>query len=745
MSVRPLINGGSAQRRGRSRCGARRRPVLAAVALLASIAAGCGAKRGDEKDGSASAGVAAGRAGAAATSPPASIFVISIDTLRADRLPAYGYAEGATPAIDGLRRDGLLYEQAYAACPLTLPSHASLFTGRLPPSHGVRDNIGYRLDGESVPTLARLLRDRGFATAGAVSAYVLRGSTGIAAGFERWDDGIEVQGEEALGQLERPGPQTVAIALEHLGALPQRPIFLFLHLYEPHAPYQPPEPWRSRHADPYDGEVAAADAALGTFLDGLRRLGLYDGSIIVLLGDHGEGFGDHGEKEHGILLNRESIQVPLLVKLPAGARAGESVERPVHLVDVLPTIAEIVGLDLPADLPGRSLLDAGGEERALYSESYYPRLHYGWSGLRSLVEGRYHFIDGPAPELYDVEVDPAEKHNVLRQQPEVSRRLRSRLAAMEESLAEPEAATPEEAARLAALGYLSSTAGAGTERAVDPKAALPALDQLEHSMKLGVAGRHREAVSILEGLVERYPGMLDARFALCSAYRSLGRPDAAIECNRQAISIAPVAANGMLVEIARIFLDQGSLEQAEEHARAVLDSLPVEGNDVLARVAIERRDAAAAQRYAEAAAGAEKVPRAESIILLARTHMLQGRFDQGLALLDQLRARLQAKNLPLPPELEFQRGEALAYLERSEAAAAAFREEIRCYPGNADAYSRLAFVYAVRHEFDRIDPLLEAMVAANPRRETYLLAAETAQRLGDRDGSKRWLERADAL
>ena len=207
----------------------------------------------------------------------------------------------------------------------------------------------------------------------------------------------------------------------------------------------------------------------------------------------------------------------------------------------------------------------------------------------------------------------------------------------------------------------------------------------------------------------------------CSAYRNLGRSDAAIECNRQAISIAPVAANGMLVEIARIFLHEGRLEQAEEHARAVLDSLPVEGNDVLARVAIERRDAAAAQRYAEAAAGAEKVPRAESMILLARTHMLQGRFDQGLALLDQLRARLQVKNVPLPPELEFQRGEALAYLDRSEEAAAAFREEIRCYPGNADAYSRLAFVYAVRKEFDRIDPLLEAMVAANPRRETYLL------------------------
>jgi arylsulfatase A-like enzyme len=680
-----------------------------------------------------------------AAKPLASIILVSIDTLRADRLPAYGYAKGSTPAMDGLRRDGLLYEQAYTACPLTLPSHVSLFTGRLPPAHGVRDNIGYRIDGESIPTLARLLRERGFATAAAVSAYVLRGSTGIAAGFDRYDDGIEVEAEVGLGHLERPGPQTVAIALEHLGALPRRPLFFFLHLFEPHAPYSPPEPWRSRHSDPYDGEVAAADAALGAFLDGLRRAGLYDGSLIVLLGDHGEGLGDHGEKEHGILLHRETIRVPLIVKLPGGARGGESVARPVHLVDVLPTIAGVAGLALPAGLPGRSLVDDSDQARRLYSETYYPRLHFGWSGLRSLVDGRFHFIDGPAPELYDVEADPAETRNVLRDHPAVARRLRSELEAMEESLAEPEPVTPREAARLAALGYLSAPVKVASDQPVDPKQGLPALDDLKRAIDLAREGRHPEAVALLEGLIDRFPGMLDGRFALCSGYRNLGRFDDAIECHRRAIAIAPVAANGSLIELARIFLDLGRLDRAEEHARAALEGLPVEGNDVLARVVIARGDAAAAQRHAEAAVAAEILPRAESVILLARTHMLQGGFGEGLALLDEVRSRLQAKNLELPPELEFERGEALANLGRSTEAAAAFGEEIRRYPANADAYTRLAYVHAVRKEFDRIDPLLAAMVEANPRRETYLLAAETAGRLGDEQGRESWLRRANEV
>jgi tetratricopeptide (TPR) repeat protein len=628
---------------------------------------------------------------------------------------------------------------------LTLPSHTTLFTGRLPPSHGVRDNVGYRLDGDSMPTMAGLLRARGFATDAAVSAYVLRASTGIAAGFDGYDDGIEVEAEEGLGHLERAGAQTVAIALERLRAHPRRPLFFFLHLFEPHAPYAPPEPWRSRLADPYDGEVATADAAVGTFLDGLRRAGLYDESLIVLLGDHGEGLGDHGEKEHGILLNRETIQVPLLVKLPGGAHAGESVAWPVHLVDVLPTIAASVELDLPADLPGRSLLDAGADGRLVYSETYYPRLHFGWSGLRSLVDGRFHFIDGPAPELYDLEVDPAEQRNLLRDQPAVARRLRSRLEEMQESLAEPAPATPKEAARLAALGYLSAPASATADRGIDPKEGLPALDDLQHSIDLAKEGRHLEAVAILEGLVRRFPGMLDARFALCTAYRNLRRLDQAIECHRRAIATAPVAANGSLVEIARILLERRELEQAEEHARAVLEDLPVEGNDILARAAIARGDAAAAQRYAEASASAETLPRPDSVILLARTHMLQGRFEQGLALLDQLRSRLQAKGLASPPELEFQRGEALAYLKRSEEAVAAFREEIRAYPRNADAYSRLCYVYAVLRQFDRIDPTLQAMVAANPRRETYLLAAETTHRLGDEEASRSWLRQAETV
>ena len=293
--------------------------------------------------------------------PEAPVVVISIDTLRADRLPIYGYDGVATPALDALAVDSLIFDEAYTSAPLTLPAHASMFTGVHPYDHGVRDNVGFRLDTEAWPTLSQMLATEGYATGAAVSAYVLRSATGLGAAFDHYEDGIEVADPEALGEVQRPGSETLAAAQSWLDGLSGQgaaePFFLFLHLFEPHSPYRAPEPFFSRYADnPYDGEIAAVDALVGQFLDDLRRRGIYDDSLVVLLSDHGEALGDHGEPEHGILLYRETIRVPLMVKLPGSASAGERTAAAVELVDLVPTVLKVLGMEVPDGLAGRSWL-----------------------------------------------------------------------------------------------------------------------------------------------------------------------------------------------------------------------------------------------------------------------------------------------------------------------------------------------------------------------------------------------------
>ena len=348
--------------------------------------------------------------------PGAPVVLVSIDTLRADHLPAYGYPHVKTPHIDRLRRDAILYERAYSPAPLTLPAHVSLLTGLLPFEHGVRDNLGYRFDPKAHSTLATLLRAKGYATGSFVSAHVLRGGTGLASGFDVYDDQVAAPagvGVEALGRVQRRGEETLAAARSWLEGVAPKPFLLFLHIYEPHSPYDPPEPYRSQAAHPYDGEIAKSDEVVGGLLDELRRSGVYERAIVVLVSDHGEGLGEHGEDEHGILLYRWALHVPLLVKLPGGLRAGSSVRTPVQLIDLLPTLANLLDLPVPKGLRGRSLVAEPSQERRIYAETFYPRIHLGWSELRSLLDERWQYIEGRRRELYELREDPSQLTNRL--------------------------------------------------------------------------------------------------------------------------------------------------------------------------------------------------------------------------------------------------------------------------------------------------------------------------------------------
>jgi arylsulfatase A-like enzyme/Flp pilus assembly protein TadD len=679
----------------------------------------------------------------APSAPQAPVVLISIDTLRADHLPAYGYRGVATPAIDRLRRDAVLFGNAYTSAPLTLPSHCSILTGLPPAGHGVRDNIGYRLDTARTPTLADRLRRHGYATGAAVSAYVLRAATGLGASFDRYDDGIEFLADQTLGQLQRAAPETTRAAEAWIDAHRTGPFFYFVHYYEPHTPYEPPEPWKSRYKDrPYDGEIATVDASVGELLDHLRRIGVYDRAVILLLADHGEGLGDHGEKEHGILLYRETIRVPLLLKLPGGERAGARIDAPAELLDVVPTVLGVLGLEAPAELPGRSLLDLDHiPARRLYSETFYPRLHFGWSPLAALSGARYAYIEGPDPELYDLAADPGERANVLARERRVYADMKAELATHAAALVEPGKVGGEEAAKLAALGYAARPVRAAAGPLPDPKKAVADLPRIKRAYEMAAAGDRAGAIAILSDLVRRYPAMLDARFQLASNLAETGHYDEALAEYDKAIEFAPSAADGMLMEKARIYLKRGRLDEAERYARAAMAGLPAEGHELLGSVALARGALEPALAEAEAAVKAEPVPRADSLLLLAQVHLKQNEPAPALALLEPLHQKVAAGRPPIP-SLEFLRGDALARAGRNDEAERAFRDSIRLYPRDWRAYSSLAFLYASERRGNDIEPLIQAMVAANPGRDTYLAAASTVERLGDAEGARAWRRRA---
>ncbi|MEO8197537.1 MAG: sulfatase-like hydrolase/transferase, partial [Thermoanaerobaculia bacterium] len=520
-------------------------PPALLLAALGALAAGCGQQPAE----------------------PPPIVVISIDTLRSDRVPAYGYGAGATPAIDRLARDGVLFERAFAQVPLTLPSHSSLFTGLLPPVHTVRDNVGFALPAGAGTTLAERLASAGYATGGAASSFVLRPGTGIGRGFERYD---------APDEAERPAAMTLAKLAPWLEEWRARRFFLFFHLYEPHAPYRPPADLAARFADPYDGEVAAADRAVGELLAALDRLDLYRMSLIVLLSDHGEGLGDHGDQEHGFLLYREAIQVPLIVKLPGAHRAGERVGRSVALIDVLPTLAAAAGLPADPALPGHDLVaPAPASTTPVYSETWSTFIHFGWSELLSAVDGRFHYIDSPQPELFDLDSDPGEKRNLIAEERRAGARLRAFLDGFPRQLEPPkQESDPETLAKLAALGYLASQAPAATSGPrPNPRDELVKTAPILRGMRLVHEGRYAEAVEVLQPAVAVQPGALLGWQYLGRALDALGRKAEAKAA--YANTFHGAERDSFLTSAAALrLLDLGRVEQALDLVRRELRRFP---------------------------------------------------------------------------------------------------------------------------------------------------------------------------
>ena len=548
--------------------------LVLAVAALFSLRSGP-----PKNEGEARARLAARRPAPA----DLNVVVVTLDTLRADRLGCYGFRGVETPNIDALATEGVLFEQATSTVPLTLPSHASIFTGLIPPNHGVRDNGGFFVE-EKLTTLAERMKQGGWATGAFVGAWVLDSKWGIGQGFDHYSDRFDLSKYKVvnLGTVQKKGDEVMDLALEWLEGVKAKKFFAWVHLYDPHTPYEPPEPFASRYpGKKYLGEVAYTDQVVGRLVSWLKGAGAWDRTILVLLSDHGESLGEHGENAHTFFVYDATQHVPLVVRTPWGDRGRSRAQ--VSTVDVMPTVLDLVGLSPEPGLDGRSLArlvlhPAAESPGVAYSETYFPRFHYGWQHLRAMRDGRWKYIEAPTPELYDVQQDPGETKNVYKAYSRRAEDLRLRLETMAGSgvQAAPDESTldPETLQRLAALGYVGGGPRVDPEAVLpDPKDKIVLFERMGDARALAKEEKLEEAVAAMRAVVAEDRGIIDAHTTLGGWLRELERPGEAIESYRRALEID--SKNEMaLAALAEVYRAQGKPDAAIEGYRTVLKLEP---------------------------------------------------------------------------------------------------------------------------------------------------------------------------
>jgi len=473
---------------------------------------------------------------------PVSVLLVTLDTTRADRLGCYGADLATTPNLDAVARKGVRFDEAISPAPLTLPSHASLMTGRVPRRHGVRNNALFRLSDEP-EVLAEALRRHGYHTAAFVSSAVLDRITGIDRGFEHYDDTVRVGSRQAFNYEERAASQTTDAALGHLDDL-EEPFFLWVHYFDPHLPYVPPPPFDERFPDrPYDGEIAFMDDQVGRLLKAVRAR--TESLLVVVAGDHGESLGEHGEDAHGIFVYQATQRVPLIVAGP-GVPRGKVVDRQVGLVDVAPTVLDLLDLPPLPDTDGRSavslLRGKKVDPRGYEMESFFPSYAYGWSPLRGLVREGYKYVDAPRGELYRLPADPGETKNLFADEADRASALAEALGALvEEDSATMPTVDPEleeQKQRLETLGYVGGSS-THEDAAIDPKDGVAWLPDLEAGRRAYQTGKPSEGIEPLKRLLSNNPGNVPALLALGLCYLGSGKPDMAVATDLRALEIGP--------------------------------------------------------------------------------------------------------------------------------------------------------------------------------------------------------------
>jgi len=632
------------------------------------------------------------------------VLLITVDTLRADRLGSYGAKNISTPAMDSLARDGFLFEQAIAQVPLTVPSHDAIMTGTYPFQNGVQDFTSPPLS-PNFQTLAQALERNGYDTGAVVSAFVLDRSWGLARGFKFYYDAFPASTfqQREIGLVDRRAGESVDKALQWLGRPRQKPSFLWLHLYDPHSPYDPPQPFRSQYQGrEYDGEVAYVDSQLARLFRRLKQTGRYDNSLIVLVSDHGESLGEHGEKEHGFFLYRSTTHVPLIVKLPADKRVSESerrITRPVETIAVAPTIVELLAVKDPiqAQFQTGSLFATQSQRQTAYAETFYPFSSFGWSPLHSVETGRFKYVEAPQPELYDLSADPAEKNNIAAQQPamlaELQADLKRRLASASKFGSTPQDSqlSPETTEKLRSLGYFAYKTPVSAEALAkglpDPKAKLEEFNAILEAGDAFHSGNFRRGEALLARVQEQEPQLYLIPFMLGEAKAKQQDWPAAQAHFQHALSLNPNFDQAM-TGLARALRLQNNNAKARELLEKALKENP---NNFRAWYELGKTEASVNPAAARAAF--------EKTIAIQPNFSFAHR-DLGMLLFQQKSYPAAAKQLSeaarlgvSDPELWNFLGICQSRMNQLAAAVQSYKRALALNPNLAEAHLNLAFAY----------------------------------------------------
>jgi len=668
------------------------------------------------------------------------VILITLDTTRADHIGCYGYSGGKTPHLDALAERGILFEQAATSSPLTLPAHCSILTGMYPTYHGVRINGNTALSEEQT-TIAEVLSAQGYECGAFIGAFVLDGRWGLNQGFQHYDDQFDLKKYKHLdlGAIQRPGDLVMNAALNWLEGQKNNPFFAWIHLYDPHTPYEPPEPYRSEFGSRslvglYDGEIAFMDEQIGRCVAWLEKNGLDRNTILILIGDHGEGLGSHGEGTHGYFIYDYAVHVPFIAVTPFEGLQGIRVSSQVRAVDVFPTLLELARTEPTAKIQGRSLLrlmfrPEKTEEGYAYAESMSPNLQFGWSPLHSLRTPRYKYIDSPRAELYDLEQDADEQTNLFQNDPGIVRKMKAELerlmAETSQGAPTPQAANldKETMERLSALGYIGAPVAAkrsaGRGPLADPKDKLMVFQAVTAAGELVLEEKYAEAAAGIESALLEEPMIPQALLVLSTCYVELGRNEEA-KAKLEIILKEDPESIPALISMANILLDERKNEDVIALCKRTLslDERNTQAHMLIGEILLGELKYGEALPYLERAV--EIQPK------ITRSRLTLSACLVGLKQYDRAEAELKQviQEAPKFPLAFFNLG--LLYEEQGklEEARAAYAEEVANYPGEFKARFNLGkILFRLGDRSGSLEQMREVVKITPKLAEGYFLLA----------------------
>ncbi len=677
------------------------------------------------------------------------VLIFTLDTTRADHIGCYGYRQIETPNIDRIADQGVLFKNATSQVPLTLPSHCSIFTGTYPLYHGVRDNGGFYLDSDK-ETLSKVLQKSGWTTSAFVGAFVLDSRWGLNQGFDYYYDNFDFAKYKtiSLDSVQREGGEVVKAFSDWFASNSGKKFFSWIHFYDPHTPYEPPEPYKTKYESQpwglYDGEIAYVDALIGRVVDELTNKNLLEKTILIIAADHGESLGEHNESSHGFFIYDATQSVPLIVRIPSSRLMGKTIESQVENVDIMPSILELLGLPIPREVQGKSFLslilgEKGDQDRLAYSETFYPRYHYGWSELKSLRTPQYKFIQAPRPELYDLVNDPGELCNLLIRNPSLSTKFerdlkdfQNRMSAKGIENKGPEKLDDDAREKLMALGYIggftSSSRLATSGELGDPKDKITFYNKIKQAEGASANREYDEALKLLGEVIEEDPRIMEARQVRANIYLELDRPaDSIAECQEALKTDDKYEA--AIFTLSQAYKKLNRYDDAIAGYNRIIQLDPRDPNPYikLGEIYCDTRKLDTAIANLQKAIALDPQHSAVAHNLLGAAYLEKRMLTQA-----EQEIALSLKMRPRIPDAHYNLGLLYEYKEDIPRAIEEYKKEIEIHPASYPAHFNLALIYAKQGKLrEQVAELKEAIHCNQGFARGYLFLADAYQDLNE--------------